>query len=144
MELEYLDAIIVAALRHHGAHTPDETASSWEDLILWASPRRLLGRRFDVRGVGILWDDPRQFLPEDRRYDVAIPIDAEDSSEVEEPTFLLVLNPGEYLKVTHEGAYDEISRTYDQAFDVTMKIENLELTAAPIIELYRNSPSEVD
>lgn len=144
VQFEAVEAIVVATMRHAGKHVPADTSATWEDLILWASPRRLLGRRFDVRGVGLLWDDPRQHPPEARRYDVGIPIDKEDAVDVDAPAFVTVTMPGEYLKVTHEGDYSDIGRAYEQALDVQMKIESLELVAAPILELYRNSPQEVD
>ena len=142
-QYEQLSPIIVASMRHHGKHTPDEVGSTWEDLILWASPRRLLGRNMDIRGVGLLWDDPRVWPPEMRRYDVGIPIDAEDSPEVDEPAFINLTMPGKYLKATHEGPYDGVMKTYDDILSMTLKFEGLELVSAPIIELYRNSPQEV-
>lgn len=143
VEFEHLDPIVIASIRHEGKHDPSETSSTWEDLILWASPRRLLGRRFDVRGVGLLWDDPRQWPPELRRYDVGVPIDPEDSPDVDEPAFLNLTMPGEYLRATHEGPYDDVMRTYDHVLTVELRLKEYELVSAPIIELYRNSPAEV-
>lgn len=143
VELEQLEPLVVACIRHRGAHDPAHTGSTWEDLILWASPRRLLGRRSDIRGVGMLWDDPRQWMPEDRRYDVGIPIDPEDSADVDMPAFVSVTMPGSYLKVSHQGAYDLIPSAITKTLEVTMSIEEYELVAAPILELYRNSPAEV-
>lgn len=140
---EDLDPIIIAAIRHRGPHDPRHTDAAWEELIVWASPRRLLGRRFDVRGVGLLWDDPRIFPPDQRRYDVGIPIDPEDAPDVERPAFVTVTSPGEYLKATHKGPYDTISRTYDDVLGNTLRYERMEMVAAPMIELYRNSPAEV-
>lgn len=144
MEFERIDMILIAALRHEGPHLPDHTDAAWEQLILWASPRRLLGRDMDIRGVGLLWDDPTRFAPEHRRYDVGIPIDVEDIGDVEEPSFVLVTMPGEYLKVRHAGPYGRLPDTYDQALGISLQAARLRLVAAPIIELYRNSPAEVE
>lgn len=144
MEFEELDPIIIAAIRHRGDHLPEKTSATWEELILWASPLRLLGRDFNIRGIGLLWDDPRQFTPDRRRYDVGIPIDAEDAEIVMPPAFVLVTMPGEYMKFRHMGPYDKIHETYREALGVSMQVEELELISAPIIEIYRNSPSEVD
>jgi DNA gyrase inhibitor GyrI len=138
-----LDPIVVASMRHRGMHDPQSTSGTWEELILWASPRRLLGRRMDVRGIGMLWDDPRQWPADQRRYDVGIPIDPEDSGDIEEPAFLNLVQPGRYLKAVHQGSYDTIMRTYETVLEVTLRIHEYELVSAPIIELYRNSPSEI-
>lgn len=144
MQLEHLDSLLVAAFRHEGPHAPQLTGDTWERLILWASPRRLLGRSFDVRAVGLLWDDPRVIPPEYRRYDVAIPIDEEDASSVDLPAFALRTMPGEYLHVAHSGSYDTISETYDEALGINFRVDGCVLLAAPMLEVYRNSPSEVD
>lgn len=145
MEFEYLEPLVVVAMRHSGPHRPELTATTWEQLILWAAPKRLLGSSgHDVRGVGILWDDPRQFAPDMRRYDVSIPIDPDHSDVVEPPAFLHVLMPGDYMKVTHHGSYSHLPNTYTEALGIAMQVDDLELLAAPIIEVYRNSPSEVD
>ena len=141
--LQYLNAIRVAAFRHPGAHDPRLTDATWQELIVWASPRRLLGRTPDARGIGLLWDDPRQFGPRERRYDVGVPIDAPDVDAIESPGFVVVTAPGRYLKATHEGGYDEILATYDEVIDGPLRYDGWTLLAQPIIEIYRNSPSEV-
>lgn len=141
--LQYLKSIVVVAQRHRGAHQPHLTDATWQELILWASPRGLLGRRDDVRGVGVLWDDPRQFGPHDRRYDVGIPIDQADVESIESPAFVLITAPGRYTCVTHEGAYDRIFETYEAVIDGELRYGDQVLLAQPIIEVYRNSPSEV-
>jgi DNA gyrase inhibitor GyrI len=142
--LQYLKPIWVAAVRHRGAHDPALTDATWQELIIWASPRRLLGRSGDARGIGLLWDDPRRFGPNERRYDVGVPIDPADADQVEPPGFVVVTAPGRYLRATHEGAYEQIQSTYEQVFDGPMRYDGWTLLAQPIIEIYRNSPSEVD
>lgn len=142
--LQYLHAIWVAAIRHRGPHDPAATDSSWQELIVWASPRRLLGRSMDARGVGLLWDDPRHFEPRDRRYDVGVPIDPQDAENVTPPGFVLVTAPGRYLAATHVGTYDRILDTYEKVIDGPLRYDGWTLLAQPIIEVYRNSPSEVD
>ncbi len=144
VQLQYLQPIWVAAIRHRGAHDPNLTDATWQELIVWASPRRLLGRSLDARGIGLLWDDPRQFGARDRRYDVGVPIDPEDAASVEPPGFVVVTAPGRYLKATHRGAYEHIQSTYEAVFDGPMRYDGWTLLAQPIIEIYRNSPSEVD
>lgn len=141
--LQYMQPMWIAAMRHRGIHNPGLTDATWQDLIVWASPRKLLSRSLDARGVGLLWDDPRQFAPSDRRYDVGVPIEREDALSVEAPGFVLVTAPGRYLKITHEGSYDRIDSTYADVFDGAMRYEGWVLFAQPIIEVYRNSPSEV-
>jgi AraC family transcriptional regulator len=142
--LQYLHAIWVAAIRHRGPHDPAATDATWQELIVWASPRRLLGRSMDARGVGLLWDDPRHFEPRDRRYDVGVPIDPQDADNVSPPGFVLVTTPGRYLTATHVGTYDRILDTYEKVIDGPLRYDGWTLLAQPIIEVYRNSPSEVD
>lgn len=141
--LQYLHAIWVAAIRHRGPHDPSLTDATWQELIVWASPRRLLGRSLEANGVGLLWDDPRQVDPRDRRYDVGVPIDPPDIEQVEAPGFILVTAPGRYLRATHTGGYDRILDTYEQVIDGPLRYDGWTLLAQPIIEVYRNSPSEV-
>lgn len=141
--LQYLHAIWVAAIRHRGPHDPSLTDATWQELIIWASPRRLLGRSLDARGIGLLWDDPRQVEARDRRYDVAVPIDPQDAELVERPGFVLVTTPGRYLRTTHHGDYDRILDTYEQVVNGPLRYDGWTLLAQPIIEVYRNSPSEV-
>lgn len=142
--LQYLQPIWVAAVRHRGTHDPALTDATWQELILWASPRRLLGRSSDARGIGLLWDDPRHFAPTERRYDVGVPIEPADVENVEPPGFVVVTPPGRYLRATHEGAYEQIESTYSSIFDGPMRYDGWTLLAQPIIEIFRNSPSEVD
>lgn len=142
--LQYLHAIWVAAFRHRGAHDPGLTDATWQELILWASPRRLLGRSLEARGVGLLWDDPRQFAARDRRYDVGVPIDPADAQGIEQPGFVVVTTPGRYLCAHHVGPYDEILNTYEQVVDGPLRYDGWTLLAQPIVEVYRDSPSEVD
>ncbi|MCB0878847.1 MAG: GyrI-like domain-containing protein [Thermoleophilia bacterium] len=144
VELQYLQPIWVAAFRHRGPHDPVLTDETWGELIVWASPRRLLGRSMDARGIGLCWDDPRQHDARDRRYDVGVPIDPEDAAAVDAPGFVLVTAPGRYLRVTHRGAYERILSTYDEVFDGPMRYDGYTLLAQPIIEIYRDTPSEVD
>jgi len=142
--LRYLNAIWVATLRHRGSHDPGLTDATWQDLILWASPKGLLGRSADMRGIGLLWDDPRQFGARDRRYDVGVPITPEDAAGIEPPGFVIVTAPGRYLCATHEGSYDRILDTYEEVVSGPLRFDGWTLLAQPIVEVYRNSPSEVD
>lgn len=143
IELQYLQSIRVAAIRHRGAHEPVLTDGTWGELIVWASPRRLLGRSLDVRGVGLCWDDPRYHDARERRYDVGVPIDAADVDQVDRPGFVVVTTPGRYLRATHVGPYDRLLDTYAEVIDGPLRYDGWTLLAQPIVELYRNSPSEV-
>jgi len=102
-----------------------------------------MGRFPDARGIGLLWDDPRQFAPRDRRYDVGVPIEPEDADQITAPGFVVVTTPGRYLRATHMGAYDHILETYDHVMEGPLRTDGWTLLAQPIVEVYRNSPSEV-
>lgn len=141
--LQYLNSLRIAAIRHRGTHDPRIADATWQELIVWGSSRRLLGRHPEVRGVGLLWDDPRSVEPRDRRYDVGVPITPEDDAVVEYPGFVLVTAPGRYLRAVHEGAYDHLMDTYDEVLTGALVAGGWTLLAQPIVEVYRNSPSEV-
>lgn len=143
VSLQYLQPIWVAAFRHRGAHDPGLTDATWQELIVWASPRRLLGRSAEARGVGLLWDDPRSFSARDRRYDVGVPIDPADIAAVEAPGFVVVTAPGRYLRASHIGPYEELLGAYEQVVSGPLRYDGWTLLAQPIVEVYRNSPSEV-
>ncbi|MBC7643884.1 MAG: GyrI-like domain-containing protein [Thermoleophilia bacterium] len=139
---QHLAPIIVASMRHRGAHIPEATNATWEELILWASPRKLLGRRVDLRGVGLLWDDPRQWPADQRRYDVGVPVNPVDSELIEAPAFLTLTLPGTYGVIRYTGPYSEIPKVVEQALTIHLPLTGHELVAAPILELYRNSPAD--
>lgn len=143
ISLQYLPAIRIAALRHQGAHDPQITDGTWQKLILWASPRRLLGRNPEIRGVGLLWDNPQKIHMRNRRYDVGVPIEPGDMVHVETPVMMLVTAPGRYLHASHKGSYENINSTYEDIFNGAFRYDGWVLTAQPIVEIYRNSPSEV-
>jgi AraC family transcriptional regulator len=143
LELRHLDSLLVATLRHVGPHDPSLTSDTWQDLIVWASPRRLLGRHPEVRGVGLLWDDPTTVPADERRYDVGVPIDEADIPAVELPMRVLRTLPGEYLHLRHVGDYERLPFTYESALGISMLAEGMRLAAAPALELYRNSSAEV-
>ncbi|MCW2956195.1 MAG: transcriptional regulator, AraC family [Thermoleophilia bacterium] len=143
ISLQYLKPIWVAALRHRGPHDPGVADATWQDMIVWASPKGLLGRADDIRGVGLLWDDPRQFSARDRRYDVGVPINADDVPQIAPPAFVVVTAPGRYLCATHMGHYERITQTYAEVVEGPLRTDGWTLLAQPIVEVYRNSPSEV-
>jgi effector-binding domain-containing protein len=60
------------------------------------------------------------------------------------PGFVLVTAPGRYLTATHQGKYDKLLDTYERVIDGPLRYDGWTLLAQPIIEVYRNSPSEVD
>ena len=141
---EFLNAIWVAAQRHAGPHDYRQTDQAWQDLIVWASPKGLLGRSMEMRGIGLLWDDPARHPAERRRYDVGIPIDPDDEELVDEPSFVHVTAPGRYIRVRHTGPYDTILDTYDKAQVEHFRYGDWVIPAQPIIEIYRDSPAETD
>lgn len=143
LALQYLQPIWVAAMRHRGPHQPGPIDHAWQDLILWASPRRLLGRSTSARGIGLLWDDPRAFGPAERRYDVGVPIERADIDRVDPPGVILVTAPGRYLCAQHRGAYDRLLDTYESVIDGPLRYDGWTMLAQPILEVYRNSPAEV-
>jgi AraC family transcriptional regulator len=141
--LQYLNSLRIAAIRHRGVHDPRLTDATWQELIVWASPRGLMGRQPDVRGVGLLWDDPRTVEPRDRRYDVGVPINPADDDAVDGLGFVLVTVPGRYLRAVHIGPYEQMMSTYEEVMNGPLRYDGWQLLAQPIVEVYRDSPSEV-
>lgn len=141
--LQYLNSLRIAAIRHRGSHDPRLTDPTWQELIVWASPRGLMGRHPEVRGVGLLWDDPRSVEGRDRRYDVGVPIAPDDDDSVDGLGRVLVTAPGRYLRAVHIGPYERLMETYNEVLDGPLRYDGWQLLAQPIVEVYRDSPSEV-
>jgi predicted transcriptional regulator YdeE len=48
-----------------------------------------------------------------------------------------------YLLFEHTGPYDDLPAFYERILGMQMTFTGMALAAAPIIEVYRNSPAEV-
>jgi len=134
VRLEMLPAMRVAFARHVGAY--DEVGSAWQRLMSWAGRSGLLG--LSTRMIGIVHDDPEVTPPDKMRYDAAIPVD--DKVKPDKDIGVQQLDAGRYAVGTHRGPYNRIGDTYARICGEWLPGSGRELSAAPALEFYRNSP----
>ena len=106
---------------------------------MWVGRRGLMSAM--AGAVGVVYDDPDITSPEKLRYDAAIIL---RHSEVtpEGDIGIQQIGPGEYAVVTHRGPYEKLSETYARMCGEWLPQSGLELSSAPALEFYRNSPMD--
>ncbi len=132
-EIKELAPMKLIFLRHVGPY--DEVGPTWGRLMEWAGRRGLHGQ---MTAIGIVHDDPG-VTPEDKiRYDAALvvtrPVEPEgDIGAMEIPG-------GAYAVFTHNGPYQNFSRTYQQIYGGWLPKSGYQLRDTPAFEQYMNSP----
>jgi AraC family transcriptional regulator len=134
IRIESLAGMRLAFARHVGSY--DEVGSAWQRLMSWAGRSGLLGPA--TLTVGIVHDDPEVTPPDKMGYDAAIPID--DRIKTDPDIGSQQLDPGRYAVGTHRGPYNRIGDTYARICGEWLPGSGRELSAAPSLEFYRNSP----
>jgi AraC family transcriptional regulator len=134
VKVEPLPGMRVAFARHVGSY--DEVGSAWQRLMTWAGRSGLLG--FATLMIGIVHDDPEVTPADKMRYDAAIPV--EDRVKADGDIGIQQLDPGRYAVGTHRGPYNRIGDTYARICGEWLPGSGRELSAAPALEFYRNSP----
>src|SRR5215471_13353836 len=134
VRVETLPGMLVAFVRHVGAY--DEVGSAWQRLIGWAGRSGLFA--FATQMIGIVHDDPEITPPDKMRYDAAIPVD--DKVKPDKDIGVQQLDAGRYAIGTHRGPYNRIGDTYARICGEWLPGSGRELSAAPALEFYRNSP----
>jgi AraC family transcriptional regulator len=134
VKVEALPEMRVAFARHVGSY--DQVGSAWQRLMSWAGRSGLLEPA--TRMVGIVHDDPEVTPPDKMRYDAAIPVD--DRVKPDRDIGIQQLDAGRYAVGTHRGPYNRIGDTYARMCGEWLPGSGRELSAAPSLEFYRNSP----
>lgn len=134
VRIEQVPGMRVAFARHVGSY--DEVGSAWQRLMGWAGQSGLL--RAAPAMIGIVHDDPEVTPPDKMRYDAAIPV--ADPVKPDKDIGVQYLNAGAYANGTHRGPYNRIGDTYARICGEWLPGSGRELSAAPALEFYRNSP----
>jgi AraC family transcriptional regulator len=124
----------IAFVRHVGPYA--EAGKVFAALRAWAEPRGLL-RGASV--VGMPLDHKRVTKPERLRYDVGIVLDA----SVTDTRGIAVrqLRGGRYVRVRHQGTYEELDHTYDFIYAQWLPSKRLSSPNLPPFEVYLDSPA---
>ena len=110
---------------------------AWGKVCAYAGPRGLIGQ--DTQFIGVSHDDPA-VTPEDKlRYDACLTIDrdVEPKGEVGVQT----VSGGRYAVFMHEGPYENLHKTYDEAYGQWLPSSGEKLRDLPCFELYLNDPN---
>jgi len=133
----HLPAMRVAFMRHIGSF--DSVGSTWSRVMMWAGRKGLFSAMAGT--VGVVYDDPDITPPEKLRYDAAIILRHSEVSP-ESDIGIQQIGPGEYAVASHRGPYDKLSGTYARMCGEWLPDSGLELSSAPALEFYRNSPMD--
>jgi AraC family transcriptional regulator len=123
----------VAFIRHVG---PYESVSDilWHKLADWAKSKRL---PVDLTFLGIPQDAPGLTAPERLRFDAAIVLPEEFSSEG--PIGHQVLNAAEFAVTTHVGHYRTLPKAYATIVHRAARLKGYQVGGLPCIEVYRTT-----
>jgi len=136
VRIEHLPEMRVAFARHIGPY--EETDAAYERLMAWAGARGLL--KSPVVVFGIAHDDPTVTAPDKLRYDAALVIPENVTSEGD--VGVQTIQGGKYAVTRHCGSYESLGETYTRFCGEWLPLSGLELLAAPALEFYRNSPQD--
>jgi len=136
VRIEHLPEMRVAFVRHTGPY--EETDAAYERLMAWAGARGLLKSPAVV--FGIAYDDPTVTSPDRLRYDAALVIPENVTSEGD--IGVQTIQGGKCAVTTHCGSYESLGDTYTRFCGEWLPLSGLELQAAPALEFYRNSPQD--
>jgi len=124
----------VAFVRHIGPY--EKCGAAWERLCTWAAPRGLLAGGPTM--LGISYDDPN-ITPADKiRYDACLVVDG--TTEAKGEVGVQEVAGGKYVVATHEGPYEEFTRTYSYLYAEWLPQNGWECRDAPCVEQYLNDP----
>jgi AraC family transcriptional regulator len=117
-----------------------EIGATWGRLMAWAGQRGLF--RSNPLLLGIVHDDPEITPPDHLRYDAAITVT--DGVAAEKGVGIQLLAGGRYAVALHCGQYQKISHTYARVCGEWLPKSGRELLSSPSLEVYRNSPRDVE
>jgi len=133
----HLPAMRVAFLRHVGPF--DAVGDTWGNLMTWAGRAGLFSSMAGM--LGVVHDDPDITEPAKLRYDAAI-ILRHAQITPEGDIGIQQIGPGEYAVAKHRGPYEALSETYARMCGEWLPESGCELSSAPALEFYRNSPMD--
>ncbi|MBT3456226.1 GyrI-like domain-containing protein [bacterium] len=133
-----LEPIKVLSIMKLGPY--EKTAhESWESIMKFAIPKGLVTKKTGTYGCS--YDDPAKTAPEKIRYEACISIDKD--IEVEGDFKIKTIGDGKYVVLLHEGACEEVARTYNVAFK-WLADNKIDYRISPCIEKYLNYSHDID
>lgn len=136
VRIETLPEMRIAFIRHVGPY--EQTDAAYAKLMGWAGRRGLLKQGTDV--FGIAYDDPQVTAAERLRYDAALVVPSEVGPEGE--ISIQTISGGKYAVATHQGPYETLGETYARLCGEWIPHSGREVSPAPALEFYRNTPTD--
>jgi AraC family transcriptional regulator len=124
----------VAFVRHVGPY--DQVGAAWQQLMMWAGRRGLLGSVPLM--LGIVYDAPDVTAEAKLRYDAALAV--EDQVQPEGEIGIQEIARAPYAVIKHAGPYNTIQETYDRLCGHWLPSCGREPASIPVFERYLNSP----
>jgi len=93
--------------------------------------------------VGLVYDDPEITAGARCRYDAAWPITADRRVEAPPGFALREIPAGRYAVALHRGPYAQILETYVALLGRFLPRQNVQITDAPVLEIYLDAPGSV-
>lgn len=138
IKIETIAPFRVAYVRHVGPY--NQCHQAWDKLCQWLAAEGLLapGKRF----LGLSYDDPVDTPPEKLRYDACVEL-GEDIAPGPGIGVQLI-EGGLYARTTHQGAYENLSKTYGEILGQWLPRQPYRLRNAPSFEVYLNTPENTE
>lgn len=138
VEIRQIAPQYVAYVPHTG---PYETVSkAWGQLYRSLFFRMHLGGA-RTRLIGVCYDNPKQTMPEEIRYEACatVPTDYRPGRGLR----TRLLPGGTYAVTQHKGPYIEVDRIYDALYGLWLPRSGFTLGEGPSLEFYLNDPRKV-
>jgi AraC family transcriptional regulator len=132
--IEQLPPARVAYIRHIGPY--HSCGATWDRLCAWMGKEGYLGP--GCRFIGISYDDPDGTPADKIRYDACVTVD--QSFRPVDDIGVQTLAGGEYARVTHHGAYDDLKKVYAALLGQWLPRSGRTMRDLPCFEVYLNDP----
>ncbi len=124
----------IAFLRHVGPY--NQVGPAWQQLMMWAGQRGLLGPTPVL--LGVVYDTPDVTAEAKLRYDAAVVV--EDSVQPEGEIGIQEIARCQYAVSPYVGPYDSIQQAYDRLCGDWLPASGREPASLPAFERYLNTP----
>ena len=136
VRIESFPKIRVAFMRHTGPYK--NASETFQKMMCWAWERGLFTSSTKV--LSICHDDPEVTPEEKQRLDCCVSVDETFASE--DDVAVQEIPSGEYVTVTHQGCYSQLSESYCWLYGEWLPASGREFANRPPIEIYLNNPAD--
>ena len=136
VRIESFPVIHVAFMRHTGPY--QKASETFQKMMCWAFEKGLFGPHTKV--LSICHDDPEVTLGEKQRLDCCVSVD--ETFVPEGDVAVQDIPNGEYVVVTHRGAYSGLADSYCWVYAEWLPTSGREFANRPPFEIYLNNPSD--